>query len=357
MANARLLPSGAYRTRATKVINGRKVTKSFTVHPKECQGNTKKAKLLSENKANEWQLASDHADIYGMNVKEAIEGYISDKERVLSPSTIRVYKLILDVFESLWNISIYDIETPQIQRLVNEWSMDLKQKTIRNRITLLLSALDYHGVDKRFRIRYPQNTSKKVGTPDIDDVQMFVRNATGVMKPIIYLAAFGALRRGEIAGLREKDISRDMRTVTVSGDVVLNDNKKWVYKPFPKTEESARTNVLPKFVIESIPVKEDPDEFIFELTPAAMSDRFARLAKKLQLDYSLHTLRHFAASFRTDLGIPKKYVQEIGGWQDGNNNVFEKIYDNRMDSSRKKYTQIANKFIEDNFEDIARETK
>lgn len=357
MANARLLPSGAYRTRATKVINGRKVTKSFTVHPKECQGNTKKAKLLSENKANEWQLASDHADIYGMNVKEAIEGYISDKERVLSPSTIRVYKLILDVFESLWNISIYDIETPQIQRLVNEWSMDLKQKTIRNRITLLLSALDYHGVDKRFRIRYPQNTSKKVGTPDIDDVQMFVRNATGVMKPIIYLAAFGALRRGEIAGLREKDISRDMRTVTVSGDVVLDDNKKWVYKPFPKTEESARTNVLPKFVIESIPVKEDPDEFIFELTPAAMSDRFARLAKKLQLDYSLHTLRHFAASFRTDLGIPKKYVQEIGGWQDGNNNVFEKIYDNRMDSSRKKYTQIANKFIEDNFEDIARETK
>lgn len=357
MANARLLPSGAYRTRATKVINGKKITKSFTVHPKECQGDPKRAKKLSELRADEWQLASDHVEMYGMTVKQAIEGYISDKERILSPSTIRVYKLILDAFESLWNISIYDIETPQIQRLVNEWSMDLKQKTIRNRITLLLSALDYHGVDKRFRIRYPQNTSKKVGTPDIDDVQMFVRNATGVMKPIIYLAAFGALRRGEIAGLREKDISRDMRTVTVSGDVVLDDNKKWVYKPFPKTEESARTNVLPKFVIESIPVKEDPDEFIFELTPAAMSDRFARLAKKLQLDYSLHTLRHFAASFRTDLGIPKKYVQEIGGWQDGNNNVFEKIYDNRMDSSRKKYTQIANKFIEDNFEDIAREAK
>ena len=80
-------------------------------------------------------------------------------------------------------------------------------------------------------------------------------------------------------------------------------------------------------------------------------------AKKLQLDYSLHTLRHFAASFRTDLGIPKKYVQEVGGWQDGNNNVFERIYDNRMESSRRKYTQLANKFIEDNFEDIAKEAE
>ena len=357
MATAKKLPSGAWRTRATKIIGNKKITKSFTVHPNETKGDSRKAKYQSELLAREWQTSTEEADVIGLNVHDAIESYISDKSKVLSPSTIRGYKLVLEAFNPIWHIYISDIETPQIQRLVNDWSIDLKQKTIRNRITLLLSALDYHGVDKRFRIRYPQNTSKKVGTPDIDDVQMFVRNATGVMKPIIYLAAFGALRRGEIAGLRGKDISRDMRTVTVSGDIVLDDNKKWVYKPFPKTEESARTNILPRFVIDSIPIKEDPDEFIFDLTPAAMSDRFARLAKKLQLDYSLHTLRHFAASFRTDLGIPKKYVQEIGGWQDGNNNVFEKIYDNRMDSSRKKYTQIANKFIEDNFEDIAREAK
>lgn len=357
MANASQLPSGAWRTQASKTIGGKKIVKSFTVHPDQTGGDTKRARKMSEHLASEWQLSKEESIVNGLNVHDAIESYISDKSKVLSPSTIRGYKLVLEAFSPIWHIYISDIETPQIQRLVNDWSMDLKQKTIRNRITLLLSALDYHGIDKRFWIRYPQNTSKKVGTPDIDDVQMFVRNATGVMKPIIFLAAFGALRRGEIAGLREKDISRDMRTVTVSGDIVLDENKKWIYKPFPKTEESARTNILPKFVIDSIPVKEDPDAFIFELTPAAMSDRFSRLAKKLQLDYSLHTLRHFAASFRTDLGIPKKYVQEVGGWQDGNNNVFEKIYDNRMDSSRKKYTQIANKFIEDNFEDVASKAK
>jgi integrase len=349
MANARLLPSGAYRTRATKVVNGKKITKSFTVHPKECQGNTKKAKLLSENKASKWQLASDHAEMYGMTVKQAIEGYISDKERVLSPSTIRGYKLILDVFQSLWNISIYDIETPQIQRLVNEWSYVLKTKTIKNRITMLLSVLDYQGIDKRFKIRYPQSNSKKVTTPDIQDVQMFIENAKDDFKPIIYLAAFGSLRRGEIAGLREVDISRDMNTITVNGVKVLNSDGKWIYKPFPKTKDSMRTIQLPKEIIDCIPVKDNSKDFVFTLTPAAMTDRFKRLADKLQLPYTLHSMRHFAASFRTDLGIPKKYIQEVGGWLDGNGSVFERIYDNTMESSRRKYTKMANEFIEETF--------
>ena len=60
-------------------------------------------------------------------------------------------------------------------------------------------------------------------------------------------------------------------------------------------------------------------------------------------------MRHFAASFRTDLGIPKKYVQEIGGWADSNSGVFDRVYDNTMESSRKKYTQITNRFIENTF--------
>lgn len=356
MATAKKLPSGAWRTQVTKTIGGKKIKKSFTVTLKEAQGDSRRAKTLSETLARNWQLGTDQADTYGLTVREAIESYISDKSKVLSPSTIRGYKLIFETFAPIWDIYISDLETAQIQRLVNDWSIDIKRKTIRNRITLLLSVLDYNEIDKRFRIRYPQDTSKKIGTPDIEDVQMFIRNANETMKPVIYLAAFGSLRRGEIGGLREMDISRDMNTVSVNGDMVLDENNKWVYKPFPKTKDSARTIKLPSFVIKSIPIKEDPSAFVFDITPAAMSDRFSRLAQKLQLDFSLHTLRHFAASFRTDLGIPKKYIQEVGGWQDGNGSVFERVYDNKMDSSRKKYTQIANNFIEEHFENLDRKS-
>lgn len=42
MATAQKLASGAWRTRARKVINGKLVTKSFTVSPEECRGDWKK---------------------------------------------------------------------------------------------------------------------------------------------------------------------------------------------------------------------------------------------------------------------------------------------------------------------------
>lgn len=352
MAQAKKLPSGAYRVQATRIINGKRIVKSFTVNPKDCGGDSRKAKAQAELLAREWQIRKEDERINGFTVKEAIEKYITDKSKVLSPSTIRGYGFVLKALESISDVYITDIDTPMLQRIINDWSLDLTRKTIRNRITLLLSVLDYHGIDKRFKLRYPLNPSRKVESPDVDDVQMFIRNSSDDFKPIIYLAAFGSLRRGEIGGLREKDISRDMCSITVNGVKVLTAANEWIYKPFPKTADSIRTIYLPRFIIESLPKAADPDSFIFNMTPAAMSDRFKRLAQKLQLNYSLHSMRHFAASFRTDLGIPKKYIQEIGGWLDGNSSVFEKVYDNKMDSSRKKYTQIANKYIEDNFKEL-----
>jgi integrase len=177
---------------------------------------------------------------------------------------------------------------------------------------------------------------------------MFIENAKDDFKPIIYLAAFGSLRRGEIAGLREVDISRDMNTITINGVKVLTSDEQWIYKPFPKTKDSVRTIQLPKEIIECIPVKANSKDFVFTLSPAAMTDRFKRLAEKLQLPYTLHSMRHFAASFRTDLGIPKKYIQEVGGWID-NSKVLDRVYDNTMESSRRKYTKMANEFIEETF--------
>ena len=351
MAKAKKLPSGAWRTQTCKTVHGKVIRKSFTVHPDQTGGDSRRAKDQSELLARNWRLSKESTSAHGLVVKDAIEQYIEDRSKVLSPSTVRGYKLILESFEPIWDIYISDIETAQIQRIINDWSMDLKTKTIRNRVALLLSVLDYNGIEKRFKVRYPTNNSKKVVSPDIEDVQMFLRNAKGIMIPIIHLTALGSLRRGEVAGLREMDISRDMCTVTINGDMVQDSSGAWIYKPFPKTQGSIRTVQLPKFVIDGIPVKDNPKDLIFDITPAAMSDRFKRLADKLSLPFTLHSLRHFAASFRTDLGIPRKYVEEVGGW-DKDSVILQRTYDNTMDSSRRKYTQIANKFMEENFEGI-----
>ncbi len=346
MATAKLLPSGAYRTRATKVINGRKVTKSFTVHPNETKGNSKKAKQQSELLAREWQISTEDSMIYGLKVRDAIEQYIQDRSKVLSPSTITNYKRLIPLFASIMDICVDDIKTADIQALVNEWSISVRAKTCRNRISFLLSALDFVECDRKFRLRYPKNPSKEIKAPDTEDVKMLLENAPEDLKPVLYLAAFGALRRGEISALKQKDISRDMCTVHVHADIVLDGNR-WVYKPFPKNGLEGVVQ-LPKFIIDMLPCSEDPEAFVFGMNPNMISHRYDNLKKLLGFSFNLHSLRHFAASFRSDLGIPRKYIEEVGRWEAGSV-VLDRVYDNTLSSTRKKYTQIANRYIEDNF--------
>ena len=343
MANAQKLPSGAWRTRAAKVVNGKTLRKSFTVSPDECGGNSKKAKALSELQAREWVMNTALDINSEKTVKDAITMYIDDRSKILSPRTINDYRLILPYYESIWDIYISDIETPQIQRFINEWSVSLKAKTIRNRINLLLASLDFAGCDKKFKLRYPMGNSKKILSPDLEDVQMLINAADDDFKPILYLAAFGGLRRGEIAALKQEDISRDMCTIYVHADVIW-DGKKWFYKPFPKNGESGVIG-LPRFVIDSLP---DREGYIFNTNPTTISHKYDRLRKKLGFPYNMHSLRHFAASFRSDIGIPSKYIEEVGRWK--NSVVMKQVYDNTLNSSRKKYTQMANRFLEENFE-------
>lgn len=345
MAKARQLPSGAYQTRATKVIGGKKVTKSFTVHPKNCQGNSKKAKKLSEYMASEWQLQTEEAQMYGLKVSDALDQYIKDRSKVLSPSTLTNYKRIVPLMDSLKDLFVDDLRTSDIQALINEWSIYVTAKTIQNRISFLLSALDYVECDKKFRLRYPKSSPKEIKSPDLDDMQMLLRNAPEDLRPILYLAAVGGLRRGEIAALKEKDISRDMRTIYVHADVVLDENR-WVYKPFTKNALSG-TIAYSKFIIDMLPSHEDPEAYVFEMNPNMISHRYDKLRKKLGFDFNFHSLRHFAASFRSDLGIPRKYIEEACRWEPGSP-IVDRVYDNALNSSRKKYTQLANHFVEEN---------
>ena len=348
MATARLLPSGAYRTQVKKTINGKVVCKSFTVHPKDCKGNARKAKDQSEMLARQWRLSAEDSEVYGIKVRDALEQYIQDRSKVLSPSTITNYKRLIPLFDSLMDICVDDIKTADIQALVNEWSISVRAKTCRNRISFLLSALDYVECDKKFRIRYPNSPSKEIKAPDTEDVKMLLDNAPEDLKPILYLAAFGALRRGEIAALKQKDISRDMCTVHVHADMVLDDNK-WVYKPFPKNALAGIVQ-LPKFIIDLLPCSDDPETYVFDMNPNMISHRYDNLKKRLGFPFNFHSLRHFAASFRSDLGIPRKYIEEVGRWESGSV-VLERVYDNTLTSTRKKYTQIANRYIEENFKE------
>lgn len=354
MAKAKKLPSGSWRTLESKKINGVMVRRSFTVSPNEFPGDpreaSKKARNLSELRARMWKDELEDFASGNITVKIALDKYINDRSNVLSPSTLRSYKLMLPSLAPLYSMSALQVCTEDIQRLVNDMALDVKMKTIKNRIGLLISALDYANNHTKFKIRYPEDDSKKVESPQTDEIYCFLANCSGEMQLAVALAAFGSLRRSEICALKYGDISRDMNLISIHAALVLGENG-YVYKNFTKTKGSTRSVELPSFVLDLIPLGRPNDFIISELTPAAISDRFERLAKKLHIDASFHSLRHFAASFRSDLGIPKKYIEELGGWAPGSS-ILPEHYDDTIASSRRKFTRIANNYLEENFSEI-----
>lgn len=352
MASTDRLPSGAYRCRATATINGKKVTKSFTVHPDATGGNAKKAKAKAEMLASEWRLSQHKEMVISPILSTAFDNYIEDRSNVLSPVTIKTYLAYIPYFDSIKDYYVTDVDSQIVQRLINDMAVSVSPKTIKSRIGFLLSVLDYAGNDRRFKLRYPQAIKRELTTPDLDDVYLLIQSADEIIKPVVCLAAFGGLRRGEIAALKQKDISRDMHLVSIHSDMVLNKDNKFVYKEMPKTADSVRSVELPADIIDLLPYSSDPEAFVFNLSPTAITRRFERLRDRLCLKVRFHDLRHFAASFRSDIGVPRKYIEDLGWSSDSK--VLAQVYDNPLKSSRKKYVAMTNDFIEDKFGEVIR---
>lgn len=347
MANARKLPSGAYQTRATKVINGKKVTKSFTVHPKQMKGDSRKAKQLSEKLAREWQIETSNESIYSPTMEKCMRKYIDENEKHFSPRTAYDYENYIKYFDSIKDICLEDMRSSHLQLLINEWAVSVKAKTIKNRMSFILSTLDYCGCDRKFRLRYPENDSEEVGSPDVKEVLTLLANSSGDLKAIIALASLAGMRRGEIAALKEGDISRDMSKIFVHADMIYTKDK-WVYKNRPKTKNGKRTIDLPEYIIALLPVHDDPEAFIFDLNPNQISKHYDKLRFRFGINHTLHALRHFAISFRSDIGISEKYIQEIVGHEIGSD-VTKKVYNNPIESTRKQYLKVTNDYLDKTF--------
>lgn len=358
MAKATKLPSGAWRVQASKTVNGVTVRKSFTVHPDEFGGGStgsRKAKDKAELLARNWRLSKKVESRSKPILKDALMCYIEDRRNVFSERTYYDYKKMIKFFNPILDINVENLTNEDIQRLVNEWSVRLTKKTINNRLGLLYATLKYLKVDVDFNISLSnsKNPSKIVTSPDTDQVKLLYDNAKGNYKAVIALAAFGTLRCGEIAALKQKDIFREDNSIFVHADMVKAENANGetiiIYKDHPKTNPSVRIVELPDFVIKLLPESDDPESFVFsEYSLYELTNKFTRLRNKLGLKCSLHSLRHYAASFRSDLQIPRKYIEQAGGWQ-RDSKILQQVYDNKLASSSKKYAKLANDFVEENF--------
>ena len=98
MANAKKLPSGSWRCRVKKVIDGQTVTKSFTVSPDDCGGDSKKAKAKAELMAREWQISQQRALRESPILSDALLKYIDDRSKNSEPGHNQDISCLYQVF-------------------------------------------------------------------------------------------------------------------------------------------------------------------------------------------------------------------------------------------------------------------
>ena len=339
MASAKKLPSGAWRTRATKIINGKQVRKSFTVSPDECGGDWRQAKERSEMLAKNW-LFDTEREIKVTTVAKAMEMHIETHSAVWSPSTLADYVNIPDKFDSIKDMNAMDVETKTLQQFINQWAFDgLSRKTIANRINFLKNALELVGNDRNFKVKYPKYVPKELPPPEPSEFHRLLSTARPEEKLMIIFAGLYTLRRSEIAGLHGEDIIRDMNAIRVHTGVVKNVKKELVRKNMPKNASSVRLIQIAPEIMDMIP-DVGPKEQIIKLTPDAMTRRFERLRAKVGVNCRLHDLRKYAASIRSEI-MPAKYVEADGGWKP-DSNILKTIYDKPFKEKRNAYAKKLN---------------
>ena len=319
---AKKLPSGMWNMTIYSHMEGNKRKyASFTANTKA------EAELM----AAEFKASKKRRVRHDLTVNDAVTGYISSKEGVLSPETIRGYlKIQRNNIEFLKNKKIRELNTEIMQRFVSDLSAELSPKSVRNIYGLVRASVSMYAPDLFFRVTKPAKQKRRPESPSDADVKALYAAATPRMKVRIALASLG-LRRGEMCAVKYEDIQGDM--LHVHADLVQNKNNEWIYKEVPKTSDSDRFVKLPPTVLELIG---EGHGYIVNVKPPAVTLSFIRLRDKVGINSRLHDMRHFFASTAVLLKIPDIYAADLGGW-DRNSSTLKTVYQNNIRSMSDYY--------------------
>lgn len=331
MAKAKKLKSGSWRVLVYDFTD-----KDKKRHYKSFTANTKKE---AEYLAAEYSVSRSSSNYENMTLREAYKRYIEVKSDVLAPSTLRDYNSKLNNdFPYIMYQKINKITQEQIQDAINIEAAKTSPKTVRNKHGLLVSVFKMFRPDFVITTRLPQKIKNECTIPTTKQINLLISQANPRMRVPILLSSSGGLRRSEICALTLSDVT-DLG-VTINKALVLNNEKKWVIKP-PKTNAGYRFVPLPQKVISEL----RDWEYLGKCQPTYITNKFKRLANRLNINTNFHKLRHYFASECHAKGIPDQYIISVGGWESVD--MLHKIYQHTIsDESQNFNSKIVNLFNE-----------
>lgn len=307
MAKAKKLPSGNYRCRASFTDEcGIRHSESFT----------EPTAVLAEAKAAMWKAGMIERDKNRahMPLGEAMDQYIEVcRATGISPSTIRAYvSYRKNAYGNILKQRIDKIMLRDIQAWIVERAKVACPKTVKNNLVLISAVLKTNQISMDFSLlKLPKATKHEMEIPSdkqiialLDEVQ-----TDDDMYIAISLAALMGLRRSEICALRWADVS------VVDGTAYLSVNKALVTDEHglhvdkaPKTQAGSRVLVIPGALYEELKRRRQLRPTLVGISPNAITERYMRLADRLNVPRRFHNLRHYHASVMLREGVPEKYI-------------------------------------------------
>lgn len=286
--------------------------------------------------------------IENITLTRAIERYRQDRDGILSPSTLRGYKIIQENrFPDLMEKPVSRLTFSMIQIAVNQEAKRYSPKTVRNSYGLLTAVLGEYRPDLDLsRIKLPQKeeTDKQIYSPE--ELRKYLEQVRGsdIELPVL-LAVWLGLRRSEIIGLRWEDVDYKNGLLNIREALVQDENNEYQVKG-TKTVKSRRTLPCPEYILSIISSQEQTGDRIITTPPQTIRNRMVKAAEAAGVPYiGLHALRHQNASIMLSLNIPDKYAMERGGWS--SNKTMKDIYQHTMDEGKQQAAAAIDRYFDD----------
>lgn len=325
------LPSGSWNVKV--MVNGQRISI------------TAPTKREAENEAAAVKAGAKQAvKKTALTVGEAIDRYISSKDAVLSPATIRGYKKIRrNDLQDIMSVQVSALTQETVQRAVNRMAKESSPKSVRNAHGLLSAALAVARPDMVLRTTLPQKRPYEIQIPDMEQIKALLEATQGTeMELPLLLGVWMGLRESEIRGLTWDCIEGDF--LHVKQAIVDGDDGPVVKGT--KTFSGDRRLRIPAHVRDVLNRQGRGGEYIVTLSGQAMYKRLSRLCEKLGLPhYRFHDLRHTAASVAMSIGVPNTYNQKRMGHK--TDNMLKTVYLHTMQSKEDEYADAIDRTFEE----------
>lgn len=320
------LPSGSYRVR--KMYKGQKYTLTFEFKP------TQKEVLqaLAE------KMENGTATVEHLTFKAAANKYLEMKRNVLSPSTIGGYNSIIrNLSEKFCSLLISDITAIDIQKEINDYSVNRAPKTVQNANGFITAVIGTYRPNLNIATTLPQKEKQEIDIPTDEEMKRILQHSKGSKYEIPLLLATFGLRRSEICALTPDDL--DGNILTINKALVLNDEKKFVIKT-TKTTDGTRKIYISDYLANLIRERGE----VYSGFPGQILRYLNRTQDALGIPrFKLHALRHYYASMSHSLGIPDSYIMQAGGWK--SDSTLKAVYRHAMKDKTEEMQEFAAQYI------------